>query len=106
SGLPTALAAGIGLGMAEQLLLWNYPRSGLVEAILLVVTLAVLALQSRRGGREEEKGSWAAVEALRPLPESLRRLRPVRNLGVISGIALFCMAAAVPFVVTNADAVT
>ena len=92
TSLPLALAGGVGLGVLEQLLLWNYPQSGLVEVALFVVILVALLLQRQRGGRDEEKGSWAAVQALRPLPRAaaaaagqsatlapvLRRRRPDR----------------------------
>src|SRR4051812_40438331 len=42
SSLPLALAGGIGIGVLEQLLLLNYPRSSLVQMVLFVTTLAVL----------------------------------------------------------------
>ena len=40
--LPLALVGGVGLGILEQLLLWNYPRSGLVEATLFVVIVRTI----------------------------------------------------------------
>ena len=72
--LPIALAAGVGLGILEQLLLWNYPQSGLVEVTMFVIVLVALLLQRKRGGRDEEKGSWAAVQGLRPIPDKLQNL--------------------------------
>ena len=73
TSMPRALAAGVGLGILEQLLLWNYSRSGLVEASLFVIILVALMVQKRQGGREEEKGSWASVQALPPVSERLLR---------------------------------
>ena len=81
--LPIALAGGVGLGIVEQVLLWNYPQSGLVEVALFVIILVALLLQRRRGGRDEEKGSWAAVQGLRPLPDKLRELPAVRALAPV-----------------------
>src|SRR5207244_902908 len=46
------------------------------------------------------------VEALRPLPASLRKLWPVRNLGVISGVVFLGLAVALPLLITHSDAVT
>ena len=106
SSLPGALAAGVGLGIVEQLLLWNYPRSGLVEVTLFGIILVALLLQRRRGGRDEEKGSWAAVEALRPVPEVLRRIWVVRNLATLVGVAALAVTLALPLAISNSAAVT
>ncbi len=99
--LPRALVAGIGLGIIEQLLLWNYPNSGLVEVALFVIILVALLLQRRRGGRDDEKTSWAAVQAFRPLPEALRRIWAVRNLGLLIGLPILALAACLPLFISN-----
>ena len=104
NSIPQALAAGIGLGVLEQLLLWNYPQAGLVELSLFVIILGALLLQKQRGGREEEKGSWAAVQALPPVPDALRRIWLVRNLAFVVGLAALAVTAAVPLVVSNTHA--
>ena len=99
--LPRALAAGIGLGVVEQLLLWNRPEASLVEVVLFGIILVTLLLQRQRGGRDEEKGSWASVQALRPVPEALQRVWAVRNLGLMLGVAFFAGAALLPLVVSS-----
>lgn len=106
NSLPIALAGGLGLGILEQLLLWNKPQSGLVEVVLFGIILLTLLLQRQRGGREEERGSWASVQALRPVPEALRKLWLVRNLGMLFGIAALIVAALLPLVISNANAIT
>jgi ABC-type branched-subunit amino acid transport system ATPase component/ABC-type branched-subunit amino acid transport system permease subunit len=103
--LPTALAAGVGLGVVEQLLLWNYPRSGLVEATLFVIILVALLVQRRQTGRDEEKGSWAAVQALRPVPDQFRAIPLVRGLGPLVGVIALAGAALLPLVISNSLAV-
>ncbi|HVV35401.1 MAG TPA: ATP-binding cassette domain-containing protein [Acidimicrobiales bacterium] len=105
--LPIALFVGIAVGIVEQMLLWNYPRGGLVEAVLFIGILAVLVLQRSRGlTRDEEKGSWAAVQPWEPLPEKLREIWPIRNLGLImAGIGL-AVALLMPVFSTNATSVT
>ena len=106
NSLPVAMFGGIGLGVLEQILLWNYPQSGLVEVALFVIILAVLILQPQRRGRDEEKGSWAAVQALRPLPRraleipALRRLRP--SLLIVSLVVLILL----PAVISNSLSVS
>lgn len=104
--MPTALAAGVGLGVIEQLLLWNYPRSGLVEATLFVIILVALLVQRRQSGRDEEKGSWAAVQALRPVPDALRQIWIVRNLGRIFGLTAVALGCLLPLVISNSLAVS
>ena len=99
--LPIALAGGIGLGVIEQTLLWNKPRSGLIEVVLFGLILVTLLLQKQRGGRDEEKGTWAAVQALRPVPAALQQLWIVRNLGAVVAVAFFAIAALVPLFASN-----
>lgn len=106
NNLPLALAGGVGLGIIEQLLLWNKPQSGLVEVALFAIILLTLLIQRQRGGRDEEKGSWAAVQALRPIPEALQRLWLVRNLGSIVAVAALIVAGLLPLFVTNSTSIT
>ena len=103
--LPVALAAGIALGVIEQVLLWNSPGSGLVEVVLFVIILGALLVQRQQGGRDEEKGSWAAVQAWRPVPEAFRKVFVVRHLGVITGLAAAAVSVVLVMLVTNNDAI-
>ena len=106
SSLPRALVAGVGLGILEQLLLWNYPRGGFVEVVLFLVILGALFLQRQQAGRDEEKGSWAAVQAWRPIPEALRRVWLVRNLGRVIGLTLLVVALLLPIVASDSASIT
>src|SRR5439155_1755563 len=106
SSLPRALVAGVGLGVLEQLLLWSYPRGGFVEVVLFLVILGALFLQRQQAGRDEEKGSWAAVQAWRPIPEALRRVWLVRNLGRVIGLTLLVVALLLPIVASDSASST
>ena len=107
TSLPIALAAGVGLGVVEQLLLWNYSQAGLVDVVLFAIIIAALLIQRARVGREEEeRGSWASVQVLRPVPDALRELWLVRHLGSIVGVLALGFAAALPLFVSNSSAVT
>ncbi|HVV74858.1 MAG TPA: branched-chain amino acid ABC transporter permease/ATP-binding protein [Mycobacteriales bacterium] len=103
--LPLALAGGVGLGILEQILLWNYPESGLVEVTLFVVILVALLFQRQRGGRDEEKGSWAAVQGMRPIPERLRQLWMVRAIGPVISLVVLAVLACVPLMFDNSVSV-
>ncbi|MCA1705649.1 MAG: hypothetical protein LC808_21280, partial [Actinobacteria bacterium] len=106
SSLGVALVAGIGFGIIEQLILWNYSDPALITVVLFGIILVGLLVQRQVGGREEEKGSWAAVQALRPVPEAFRRLWLVRNLGRIVAAVALAGAILLPIVLTNSDSVT
>ncbi|HWA67742.1 MAG TPA: branched-chain amino acid ABC transporter permease/ATP-binding protein [Mycobacteriales bacterium] len=103
--LPMALAGGVGLGILEQILLWNYPQSGLVEITLFVIILLALLFQRQRGGRDEEKGSWAAVQGLRPIPHRLQQLPMVRALAPTVAVVVVAVLALLPLMVDNSVSV-
>ena len=105
NSLPLALAGGLSLGILEQLLLLNYPSSGVVEVVLFAVILVALLLQRQRGGRDEEKGSWASVQVLRPVPEVLQRLWLVRNLGYVFGGVVLAVACVLPLLLNNSRSI-
>lgn len=106
TSIPIAVMSGVGLGVVEAILRWNYPTGGAVEVVLFVLILVALLVQKRRGGREEEKGSWASVQAVRPLPEELRSVWLVRNLGRIVAYATLLIALVLPSVISNAAAIS
>ncbi|MEY2473805.1 MAG: hypothetical protein QOK28_3134 [Actinomycetota bacterium] len=106
NNLPAALFAGVGLGVVEQLLLWNYPHGGFVELALFGIIVVALFLQRGVGGRDEEKGSWAAVQGWRPLPEAIAKLREVRVAGWAIAAASVGFALLLPLFVTNSSSVT
>ncbi len=103
--LPIALLAGAVLGITEQLLLWNYAQAGLVDMALFVIILVSLLAQRQRVGRAEEKGSWAAVQAGRPLPLAIRNVWTVRLLGPTLGLIVLAGVALLPLVINNANSV-
>jgi ABC-type branched-subunit amino acid transport system ATPase component/ABC-type branched-subunit amino acid transport system permease subunit len=103
--LPLAMAAGVLLGVVEQVVLWNYSSGGLVEAILFAIILgALLVRRHARSSREDEKGSWAAVQAWPPLSDALRRSPAVRSLGRITAVAALTVAVLAGVLGTNATA--
>lgn len=100
--LPVALAAGVVLGVAESVLLSNYPNSGMVEAVMFVVIVVALLSQRTRTGRSEEKGSWVAVVPWSPLPESYQQVFAIRHLSRILALAGIAVGVLLPLVMSNA----
>ncbi len=104
--LPIAFIAGIGLGIIEQLVFWNYGDGTLMSIVLFVVILLALLTQRSLTGREEEKGSWAAVQALRPIPQAFKQMWIARNLGRVMALGFLALAAVVPLFLPHAGATT
>jgi ABC-type branched-subunit amino acid transport system ATPase component/ABC-type branched-subunit amino acid transport system permease subunit len=104
--IPVALAAGIGVGVIEQVLLWNRPDGGFVDAALYVVITGALLLQRGLSARGDDKGSWAAVGRLRALPEHLALLPEVRFAAPVLAVVAMAVGISLPLVVTNSAAVT
>jgi ABC-type branched-subunit amino acid transport system ATPase component/ABC-type branched-subunit amino acid transport system permease subunit len=105
--LPVAVGAGLAVGIGEQVLLWNSPRGGQVEALLFGAILITLLLQPHRGtSREDDRGSWVAVQAWPPVADHLRRLWIVRRAGWIAAASAGGAALIAGLLVTNATAVT
>ena len=86
--LPVALGAGVALGVVEQVLLYNNPSGGAVELVVFAGMIVALLLQTRRGSRERDQGSFLAVSGAKPLPDAMSELWLVRNLGRIGAAAL------------------
>ncbi|MCW2571949.1 MAG: putative transporter ATPase and permease protein [Frankiales bacterium] len=103
--LPIALLAGTALGITEQLLLWNYAQAGLVDCALFIIILLSLLVQRQRVGRAEEKGSWASVQAGRPLPLAIRKVWTVRLLGPVLLLIVLAGLAVLPLGIDNAHSV-
>ncbi|MET0628163.1 MAG: branched-chain amino acid ABC transporter ATP-binding protein/permease, partial [Acidimicrobiia bacterium] len=104
--LSVAMIAGIGVGILESLLLWNYPDGSLVEAVLFVIILAALLLQRARYDRRDAKGTWTVIRDWLPLPDSYRKIFLIRSLRWIVFFALFGFALILPLLISNSNAVS
>src|SRR5436305_1315901 len=101
--LPVAAAAALGIGVFQQVLFWNYPRSSTVDVRLFVIILVALLLQRRRVSRVDDAGlgGYVAVREVRPIPAVLRNLPEVRwgRTGLLAAVAL--AAVLVPFALSS-----
>lgn len=105
TNMSVALASGVAIGIVEQALNLNISSGGFVELILFAGILGVLLLQTRREGREDEKGSWIAVQPWKPLPDAVTKLWAVRNLGRIVAAIALAVAILLPLLSTNRTAI-
>ncbi len=104
TSISVALVAGLCIGMVEQLILWNYPTtSGLSDVALFAIILLVLLLRRRGSYRTTERGSWLAVQPQRSQVRETATGWLSRNLGLLTGMTAFFVAAALPFLIPDPD---
>jgi branched-chain amino acid transport system permease protein len=95
--LPMAFAAGIGLGIIEQLVRWNqdfFNSPSATDVVFLVVILVALLVQRAKISRavDSESMSVSLQGIIKPVPEELRHLREVR-IGKVVLVGLVAIAA-------------
>ena len=77
--LPVALAAGIGLGIAEWTIRWNVTAESIFDVTFLVVILVTLLLRKVNVTRAETgESSWDSAGVLKPIPQQLRNVAEVK----------------------------
>ena len=99
-----ALAAGVTLGIIEQLVLWNSSANpGRVELFVFAATFAALLLQHRQGVRGREQIAWTGLAAWPRLPAELRSARAVRLAPLLLGAGLLIVLVAIGLLPESAD---
>ncbi|MTA14545.1 MAG: ATP-binding cassette domain-containing protein, partial [Actinobacteria bacterium] len=104
--LGVAFAAGIGIGVLEQLVIANSEGQGDVELALFVVVVIGLLVQRPIGARLAERAAWTTVRPWRVTPAELRRLPAIRRLAPGLALVAFAAVAVLIGLVTNATAYT
>jgi branched-chain amino acid transport system permease protein len=89
-GLPTIVAAAIGLGVIDQAVTFAYGRPAYNDAVLFVVVLAGLLVARRdSGGRvDADASTWRSIREARKIPRELARLPEVRAVRALLWLAL------------------
>lgn len=77
--MPRAVAAGIGIGIFQQGAAWHWPRTTIVDALMLVVILVGLLIQRDAFNRAAETGisTWKALREVRPIPSEMLKVPEV-----------------------------
>ena len=101
--LPVAYAAGVGLGIAQQCIFWNYPRSSTVDVVFFAIVLVAMLAQRKRLSRHDDGGLGdnVAVREVRPIPAPLRGLKEVRRTRVVGVVLLALAVLGIPLVVSD-----
>ena len=98
TSFPKAVAGAIGVGLLYQVLVFNFPNeTGLVQFVLFIIVLVLVARISSSDDAGGESFSFAP--RVPPVPERLREIWWVRNMGrIVAGVALIA-AIILPLVV-------
>jgi ABC-type branched-subunit amino acid transport system ATPase component/ABC-type branched-subunit amino acid transport system permease subunit len=83
ASFPAALAAGVGIGVAEQILASDPAATGWFEVGLFLLILAGVALRVDSGREHSQR--WASLASGRRLPDSYRNVWLIRHLGWVVG---------------------
>jgi ABC-type branched-subunit amino acid transport system ATPase component/branched-subunit amino acid ABC-type transport system permease component len=95
-----ALAAGIGLGILQSFIQFNWlDQPGLTDMTILVIVLVAVFFVSR--GRDTEASTFSFAPKIKPVPERLRGVWWVRNLERGGFLLLGLIAVVVPLMVTQ-----
>jgi ABC-type branched-subunit amino acid transport system ATPase component/ABC-type branched-subunit amino acid transport system permease subunit len=105
--LTIAMVAGIGLGILDQLIRWNFESkpSTTNVAFLVVILIALLFNRKTAGARDgaDESSLSAAANQLREIPAALRALPEVAFLRVASPVVLLAVAILLPRALSPSD---
>jgi branched-chain amino acid transport system permease protein len=98
--LPTALIAGISIGMIDQATTFSTHRPSIAEAIMLFVILGALLVQRGALSRayDAAAGTWQLVREFRPVPSELVNTSYVRGARTIGMALIAAFALGAPFV--------
>jgi ABC-type branched-subunit amino acid transport system permease subunit len=97
--LPVAFVAGIGVGVVQEILVWNISSSAAVQLVLFALLLVVLLVRVgalRRGARTEERSTW--LHGAAPLWRAGTALR--RKVGTAGVAATTVTVVLLPLVVS------
>ena len=83
ANFPVAFAAGLGIGIVEQVLASNPDSTGWFEVALFLLILAGVALRVGAGRDQAER--WASLSPSRRLPDAYRGVWLIQHLGWVLG---------------------
>ncbi len=100
--LPKAFAAGVGLGVFDQVVRWNTSQQAVTTVVFCAVILVALLLRRADRSRAEaaDESSWSLTGTARPLPAAVAALPELRLARAALVAAVGGAALAVPLFAT------
>jgi branched-chain amino acid transport system permease protein len=104
--LPTAMFAGIFVGIIEQVVYFSTRRAAAPRAVMLVVIIVALLAQRGQLSRAADLGAstWQSVKDFRPIPTELRGLPEVRRVISVISVVVLAVVLAAPFLLGKDEA--
>jgi branched-chain amino acid transport system permease protein len=96
--LPRTVAAALFLGIFQEVAIWTWSSTTIVDGLLLVVILVGFLVQRQAFARSADTGitTWRAVRDVRPIPAELRNVPEVRWAFLALKLALVAFAITLP----------
>jgi ABC-type branched-subunit amino acid transport system ATPase component/ABC-type branched-subunit amino acid transport system permease subunit len=104
--VPGAVVAGIGIGLVEQVALWNSTSAGIADLVVFCVLLVALLVRPLAGGRLAQRPDWTAIGRRAQLSDAARAVPLVRAAGPAALVAVAGLAALAPLALGGADEVS
>ncbi|HEY5874289.1 MAG TPA: branched-chain amino acid ABC transporter permease/ATP-binding protein [Ilumatobacteraceae bacterium] len=99
---------GVGIGIVEALIIWNYPVGGVLEVVLAVVVIGSMLVRPGlgRGPRGTDSSGFSLTAGIRPLIPSVARHHRVRIARYATLSLLVTIAILAPLAVRPANQVS
>ena len=103
--IPTAVLAGVAIGIVDFATVQNTGESSISTAVMLAFILVALVFQKGGGARAKDTGvsSFKALQEFRPVPPEMRHLKEVRFAKTGLPVVVAAIFVGAPFVVGDAD---
>ncbi|CAM3259618.1 branched-chain amino acid ABC transporter permease/ATP-binding protein [Nocardioides dubius] len=103
TSIPIAVAASLGVGVLEQILLSNPDTRTMVPLALGLIIVIALLTQPALGRAVRERIGWQRI-VMTPLPAEYRSLWAIRWFPRLMAALLIAIAVGIAYVITNATA--
>jgi len=100
--LKRAFIAGIGLGVIDQLVQWNFKQASITTVVFFLITLGALLLQRKSIGRANTADGWSGAPPRR-LPEAVRNLPQVRGAKAAGLVLVLLVAVVLPLMASSSQ---
>ncbi|MFT5221724.1 MAG: branched-chain amino acid transport system permease protein [Glaciecola sp.] len=101
TSIPRAAIAAIAFGLLDQVVLWVFGSTLLVDgALVIIIGVLLLAQRATRTRSDADGAGFQAARELRPIPAVLRQLPDVRRYVRIGTGSLVVVLAAIPWIMS------
>jgi ABC-type branched-subunit amino acid transport system ATPase component/branched-subunit amino acid ABC-type transport system permease component len=102
-----SFAGGVGIGIVEALIIWNYPVGGVLEVVLAALIMVSMLVRPGlgRGPRGADSSGWSLTATIRPLIPAIARQTRVRAARWLTMLALLVIAVGAPLFVRPSNQV-